>query len=55
MDRQRILKALETLKDYNRWRRGQLKEMPNATLIGESIEFLTELVSTEVLNNKINL
>ena len=49
MDRQKIIKALETLKDYNKWRRGQLNEMPNATLIGESIEYVVDLISTEIL------
>lgn len=50
MDKQKIIKALDTLKDYNKWRRGQLKEMPNASLIGESIEFLIDLVTIEILN-----
>jgi hypothetical protein len=52
MDRQKIIVALETLRDYNRWRRGQLKVMPNATLIGESIELVIDLISTEILNKK---
>jgi len=50
MDRQKIQKAIETLKDYNKWRRGNLKEMPNASLIGESIDLLTDLITKEILN-----
>ena len=52
MDKQKIRLALETLRDYNKWRRGNLKEMPNATLTGESIEFLIDLVYKEILNEK---
>ena len=29
MDRQKIINAIETLKDYNKWRRGQLKDKIN--------------------------
>jgi hypothetical protein len=50
MDKQKIIKSLETLKDYNKWRRGLIKESPNASLIGESIEFLIDLVTIEILN-----
>jgi hypothetical protein len=51
-DKQKIIKALDTLRDYNKWRRGQIKDSPNASLIGESIEFVLELISTEILNKK---
>lgn len=52
MDRQKIINAIETLKDYNKWRRGQLKDSPNATSIGESIELVIDLITTEILNKK---
>lgn len=52
LDKQKTIKALDTLRDYNKWRRGQIKESPNASLIGESIEFVLELISTEILNKK---
>lgn len=52
MDRQKIIIALDTLKDYNKWRRGQLRESPNASSIGESIEFVIDLITTEILNKK---
>jgi hypothetical protein len=52
MDKQKIIVAIETLKDYNKWRRGQLRESPNATSIGESIDFIIDLISTEILNKK---
>lgn len=52
MDRQKIIKAIETLKDYNRWRRGNLKESPNATSVGESIDILTDLITIEILNKQ---
>jgi hypothetical protein len=49
MDKQKVEKAVETLKSYNKWRRGLIKESPNASLIGESIDFLTDLITTELL------
>lgn len=52
LDRQKIIRALDTLRDYNKWRRGQIKESPNASFIGESIDYVIEFISTEVLNKK---
>lgn len=50
MDKQKLQKAIDTLKDYNRWRRGNLKESPNATLVGESIDLLTNFLTSEMIN-----
>lgn len=52
LDKQKIMLYLDTLKDYNAWRRGTLKESPNASLVGESIDNVIELILTEILNNK---
>jgi hypothetical protein len=52
MDKQRLQKAVDVLRDYNKWRRGLLKECPNASLVGESIDFVIELLGNEFLNKK---
>lgn len=52
MDKQKIQKVVDTLRDYNKWRRGLLKESPNASLVGESIDFVIELLGNEYLNKK---
>lgn len=52
MDKTKILKAVETLKEYNKWRRGKTDIMPNATFTGESIDLLIELVTKEILEKR---
>jgi hypothetical protein len=52
LDKQKIIRALDTLREYNKWRRGKINESPNASSIGESIDYVIEFISTEVLNKK---
>lgn len=52
MDKQKLITSIETLKEYNKWRRGLIKQSPNASLVGESIDFLVDLIATEILNKK---
>lgn len=53
VDKQKIQKTIDLLSDYNKWRRGQLKKEPiNASLVGESIDYIIDLVSTEILKIK---
>lgn len=50
IDKQKVQKTIDFLREYNKWRRGQLKKEPiNATTVGESIDYLIDLVSTEIL------
>ena len=52
MDKQKLILTIETLIEYNKWRRGLIKQSPNASLVGESIDLLVDLVSTEILTKK---
>ena len=52
MDRQKIINSISVLREYNQWRRGLVKESPNASLVGESIDYLVDLITIQILNKQ---